>query len=52
MFIVFDSDNMHLHRHIEKHYKVKFENHIRESEYPDDIIAKCEEVGVKFIKLN
>lgn len=51
-FMVFGADNMHLHRHIEKHYKVKFERHIRESEYPDDIIAKCEEVGVKFIKLN
>ena len=28
VFIVFGADNKHLHRHIEKHYKVKFKKHI------------------------
>lgn len=45
-------DNAHLHRHIEKHYKIKFESHINKSLYPDDIVAKCEEVGVKFINVD
>lgn len=52
VFMVFGADNMHLHRHIQKHYKVKFEDHISKSKYSEDMIAKCEEVGVKFIKLN
>ena len=48
-FMVFGADNFHLQRHIEKHYKVKFENHISKSQYSEEIIAKCEEVGVKFV---
>ena len=51
VFIVFGADNMHLHRHIEKHYKVKFKKHINASKYPDDVITKCKDFGVKFIKL-
>ncbi len=48
VFMVFGADNKHLDRHIEKHYKVKFEKHISQSKYPNDINKKCLEAGFKF----
>ena len=52
VFMVFGVDNFHLHRHIEKHYKVKFKKHIEKSSYRDDIINLFNDFDINFIKVD
>uniref|UniRef100_UPI0040481AA4 phytanoyl-CoA dioxygenase family protein n=1 Tax=Algoriphagus sp. TaxID=1872435 RepID=UPI0040481AA4 len=48
-FMVFGLDNKHLHRHIEKHYKVKFHDYIKIQKYSPEIIQKSKDAGLDII---
>lgn len=49
VFMVFGADNHHTRRHIEKHYKVKFKDHINVTNYSKQVISQCDKFGVKLI---
>lgn len=51
VFMVFGQNNFHLKRHIEKHYKIKFGEHIKMSNYSDKNIDDCSKSGINFIKV-
>jgi hypothetical protein len=48
-FMVFGLDNKHLHRHIEKHYKIKFQDYIKIQKYSPEIIQKSKDAGLDII---
>ena len=51
-FMVFGENNNHLKRHIEKHYKLKFKEHIKSSIYNQDIVKNCSNAGINFINVS
>jgi hypothetical protein len=48
-FMVFGEDNKHLHRHIEKHHKLKNSKHIQVSNWDDALVTLLKSKGVKIV---